>query len=857
MPAHVRNDPHLIYEGYEKHIERLRASPQGTSRRILFETLLNQQAIRPPLSIFTPTSDARAPAPIARLIDTDLFLGGNFEVLGLPQIGIAEYANGNFLSDDTIFSDFALPDRAGLGADFFEPEGQRFRRYFEKVAEGESIRHFVAESTLYEPVNAELGRPMDEALTLTRRVYEDYAAKLLPRAVGYSAALLDYFFRGRLDVDVVEDPVDPSVLRLEGTNASGDPLVDGTLTLYADDPTGARSPAVALDPTTVAGVAPGEALSSARFQTPENAERFVAVYQGTLGNEARDPARNFPGGVIGKVLGGVRVEELFSDGTRWNLRTPQGVFPLPILRSQVVELKWGDADNTLVGRSHFGRRLSNQFFAWEIARPPGSLEVPLLTEPDGSRMVDVRLRQQVSFPFGMDLGTTIEFNQTIHYEQYLLSFVVTETFTFGPFGYQPTRLDASDGRIDLMVNETQSIARNYQITLDPDRFFLPSTGVYRWNLEDIALTADGRILALVVVSLMSPGESATFPAFTLTVFRTEVRNDDGNLLPQVEATNPVTVPFSFPSGLDPAFWTLVDVTTGRVVASTAPPVLAINHHTAHTNLHNIPNAPAVRLFSKERFIGGNLDGAFRYRSFLASDNVFPAPFCSPDDRAQARELGQVSIQRGTLEAEVRPYRSEITSVQFPASLPRSQSTGQLVFLCGTPVGPTAFAVTTTRSFFSPGRLDQAFRTRPGSSPEQLVLLLAQSGDEGRFGRDQGKLVLWTPELGSAEVRHELLERGFHTILSVSRSSAMLLSDIFSTFELSTSLIPLVGSQAPIVFPDEDLGFSFTLLEPGFLYNAQDLKFYRLQPPLQRTALPAKLADVPDNPAGDYHAVRLP
>ena len=52
---------------------------------------------------------------------------------------------------------------------------------------------------------------------LDDNVFRDYAARLIPRAVGYSAALLDYFFRGRLDVDLADDG---SGLRLVGANGS-------------------------------------------------------------------------------------------------------------------------------------------------------------------------------------------------------------------------------------------------------------------------------------------------------------------------------------------------------------------------------------------------------------------------------------------------------------------------------------------------------------------------------------------------------------------------------------------------------------------------------------------------------------
>ena len=80
----------------------------------------------------------------------------------------------------------------------------------------------------------------------------------------------------------------------------------------------------------------------------------------------------------------------------------------------------------------------------------------------------------------------------------------------------------------------------------------------------------------------------------------------------------------------------------------------------------------------------------------------------------------------------------------------------------------------------------------------------------------------------------------------------------ATFEPSTILVPLEGTRPPIVFPGQFL-FGFTLFDPTYLYSVQDLKFFRSKPPLERTALPAKLADLPDrtNPVGDYHAIRLP
>jgi len=78
---------------------------------------------------------------------------------------------------------------------------------------------------------------------LTPRVHEDYARELIPRAIGYSAELIDYFFRGRLDVDLSIDPFNPALVRLSGPMAprSRSP---GTLALYADTIAGERAPAI-------------------------------------------------------------------------------------------------------------------------------------------------------------------------------------------------------------------------------------------------------------------------------------------------------------------------------------------------------------------------------------------------------------------------------------------------------------------------------------------------------------------------------------------------------------------------------------------------------------------------------------
>jgi hypothetical protein len=136
----------------------------------------------------------------------------------------------------------------------------------------------------------------------------------------------------------------------------------------------------------------------------------------------------------------------------------------------------------------------------------------------------------------------------------------------------------------------------------------------------------------------------------------------------------------------------------------------------------------------------------------------------------------------------------------------------------------------------------------------LVFLATQpgGGEEGF----SGGVVMWDPTARRAQVLTTFPE-GFHELGPATGNTVLLSTFAFSTLEQASLLLTLDGGQAPIVFQNEDLSRSFTLLDPRFLYNVDDMRFYRLTPPLMRTALPAPLAPVEGNPTGDYHAIRLP
>jgi len=283
-PAHTREDPHLIRDGYEARIEELRGSLDPTLRA-RFDALLALSSTLPAASIFTSTGDPQAPAPVAKLIDSDAYHGTAQTYATGAQAGLAEYTSGGYVSDDTIFLGFPLPRRESLGPPLFDPPADTpgARRYFSKTTDGDAIAHFVAEGALYERL---LFRgQMVGGFILDDKVYEDYAVQLLPRAVGYSAGLLNYFFRSNFDftVDASGGDAGKRVLTISIPPDLSAETMDGTFTLYAEDNDGVRGPVPGASLTTVL---PRGASAQALFTHGSGVRAYVLAFRGSLGTES-------------------------------------------------------------------------------------------------------------------------------------------------------------------------------------------------------------------------------------------------------------------------------------------------------------------------------------------------------------------------------------------------------------------------------------------------------------------------------------------------------------------------------------------------------------------------------------------
>lgn len=204
VPAHTRNDLHVFPQ--EAFGVEIGDHTYETWTRINFEQL-NYAAVPVDYSLTMQAiyNDA-APIPISAFWDLNQYDGTNPErTLGSP-IGLAEYTNANFFSEDTIFRNYPNPNagNTNLLTAMNNPEvvdaedGQFDSRVYVRAA-GANHHRLAAFSYIgYDCIRS--GYQEHTPLVLDDKVYTDYANLLVPKAVGYASGLLDYFFRGTLEI---------------------------------------------------------------------------------------------------------------------------------------------------------------------------------------------------------------------------------------------------------------------------------------------------------------------------------------------------------------------------------------------------------------------------------------------------------------------------------------------------------------------------------------------------------------------------------------------------------------------------------------------------------------------------------
>lgn len=294
---------------------------------------------------------------------------------------------------------------------------------------------------------------------------------------------------------------------------------------------------------------------------------------------------------------------------------------------------------------------------------------------------------------------------------------------------------------------------------------------------------------------------------------------------------------------------IVDVTNGRLVASTAPPTMTLSHSTITTQAGDGSNGGGT-VAEARHIIRPDIDF---WASFPASQSFgnFGLVNCDHLPESSVTRIGTIDAYVfGTQAASLTAFTSELGAANFP-SVQDQRSTSARRCISNFEPRPgafpaIAFTVETTEPLVFHGFMPLFARTR--TSPERIVLVYTQT--PGFTAPTRSRLVVWEPEQGTpaATVRYD------GPLMNVTGWSPQ--TAVGYTTGTLFHVVPLAGTAAATSLTvAEDTADDFIALEPGFVFNRDDLKFYRTVPTLERTALPRAL--VPSAvTSGDFHAVKL-
>jgi hypothetical protein len=330
VPAHVRND-FTAHLAFQKAGLSLPNKWYGNTYEWYVKDRKNQEIIT---SAMASSSAVSPPKSLTALWDANKYDGSN-PPLNNDQ-GLAEYTNANFFSEATIFAErkdsedihyFPRPAKADTNASEVEIQAVAMEVTAEdnikdrtiyitknndgcKLAAHSFLRKWVEHKIVddgYTPYEI-TGYISSWEYNLDDEVYKDYAKHLIPRAVGYSAALIDYFFRGQ--IDMVPNPGNSGQYVIKNES---DEDMSGTFSLHYDDTDGIRKPVKGAEGVNLSIAAKGTS-NSLIFTAPNDAKeagKYILVFNGRHGRE--------DGAVVGSLVQVNQIPQarVVTVGTKW------------------------------------------------------------------------------------------------------------------------------------------------------------------------------------------------------------------------------------------------------------------------------------------------------------------------------------------------------------------------------------------------------------------------------------------------------------------------------------------------------------------------------------------------------------
>ncbi len=210
-PSHVRADLHPFNDGLHDYMERRSVG-----------SYIGSGIISPDPSMLEEGGATRS-EPFSNLFDRNAYSGSNPQATLGTDIGVAEYTNANFFSDDTIpgqgsifNAEIAYPTVSELVPAPIPSPYLTLPRLGSTAFLGSRAAKLTGNQAVAKFLLTNTNLDLLGQLQLDDAVYDAYSSHLIPRAVGYSAAELTYFFRGTLHIAqsefVVTGQLQPGVI---------------------------------------------------------------------------------------------------------------------------------------------------------------------------------------------------------------------------------------------------------------------------------------------------------------------------------------------------------------------------------------------------------------------------------------------------------------------------------------------------------------------------------------------------------------------------------------------------------------------------------------------------------------------
>lgn len=302
QPDHVRNDAHPEDSLLEKNY--LTGAPYFETWAKKNPGIINSFASK--AKDFMPQVSLNISkyglVPITQFIDAEQYNTGTIPSNSFTW-GISEYTNSNFVSDDTIFTEnfsqsdrhyFPYPRYSTQCYELYDKDigANKKRTYLRKKCEGEPVERFAAPGPFFKYLGLFAPSLQRLDLILDAGAHYDYADKLIPRAVGYSAGLLNYFFRGEMDM-IPDDATGSGYVIVNNTDED----MSGTFELWYDNTSDNRIKLQNWSLSINKKSSGNNKSTNITLTTPPDAKepgKYMLVFSGRLGNEE--------GAVVGKEI---------------------------------------------------------------------------------------------------------------------------------------------------------------------------------------------------------------------------------------------------------------------------------------------------------------------------------------------------------------------------------------------------------------------------------------------------------------------------------------------------------------------------------------------------------------------------